>query len=64
MSDNKTWWEYQQDNEWEKGKVKEEKEQICLHDMCKQCHGTGVKQDGTICVHHISCPCPKCTIRC
>lgn len=33
----------------------------CLHDSCPQCHGTGVKLDGTHCVHAISCPCPKCT---
>jgi hypothetical protein len=32
----------------------------CLHDGCTQCHGTGVKADGTACVHMISCPCPKC----
>lgn len=33
----------------------------CLHDGCSQCHGTGVKLDGSTCVHMISCPCPKCT---
>ena len=38
-------------------------EKPCLHDGCSQCHGTGKKQDGTICIHHISCPCPKCTLR-
>lgn len=37
--------------------------QPCLHDGCEQCHGTGVKIDGTPCVHVISCPCPKCTPR-
>ncbi len=36
----------------------------CLHDGCTQCHGTGVKLDGTMCVHMISCPCPKCTPTC
>lgn len=35
--------------------------QPCMHDSCGQCVGTGVKQDGTPCVHHISCPCPKCS---
>lgn len=33
----------------------------CLHDSCTQCHGTGIKKDGTSCVHMISCPCPKCS---
>lgn len=26
--------------------------------------GTGVKSDGSPCVHNISCPCPKCTTYC
>jgi len=38
--------------------------QPCLHDQCPSCHGTGVKSDGSMCVHCISCPCPKCTPRC
>lgn len=42
--------------------IKEEK-QICLHDECTECNGTGRKKDGTICLHFISCPCPKCTPR-
>jgi len=33
----------------------------CLHRLCTQCHGNGVKTDGTICVHYISCNCPLCT---
>ncbi len=34
----------------------------CLHDGCTQCLGTGVKIGyGTLCIHHISCSCPKCT---
>lgn len=33
----------------------------CLHETCTQCHGTGIKLDGEICVHSISCPCPRCT---
>jgi len=37
--------------------------QPCLHDECTQCHGTGIKLDGTPCIHHISCPCPKCSPR-
>ena len=33
----------------------------CMHDNCPSCFGTGIKSDGTACVHMISCPCPKCT---
>ena len=33
----------------------------CLHDSCPECVGTGIKRDGSTCVHMISCPCPKCT---
>lgn len=33
----------------------------CMHDQCTECHGTGIKSDGAVCVHYISCPCPKCT---
>lgn len=33
----------------------------CLHDSCPECLGTGIKKDGTMCVHYISCPCPKCS---
>jgi hypothetical protein len=33
----------------------------CLHNDCNECHGTGVKIDGTACIHMISCNCPKCT---
>jgi hypothetical protein len=36
----------------------------CLHDGCSECVGTGVRRDGSICVHNISCPCPKCSIYC
>lgn len=32
---------------------------VCLHKLC-ECRGTGVRRDGTPCVHHISCPCDKC----
>lgn len=35
----------------------------CMHDNCQECHGTGIKLDGTSCIHDISCPCPKCTPR-
>ena len=33
----------------------------CLHDSCPECVGTGRKKDGTMCIHHISCPCPRCS---
>lgn len=33
----------------------------CLHDLCPSCFGTGIKVDGSRCVHMLSCPCPKCT---
>ena len=33
--------------------------QPCLHDNCPLCHGTGVKLDGSHCVHYLSCNCPK-----
>lgn len=36
----------------------------CFHDSCPSCIGTGVKSDGSPCVHNISCPCPKCTTYC
>ena len=32
----------------------------CMHDTCSSCHGTGIKTDGTSCVHYISCPCKRC----
>jgi hypothetical protein len=38
--------------------------QPCLHDGCSECLGTGVKGDGSMCVHNISCSCPKCSPRC
>lgn len=36
----------------------------CMHDLCTQCIGTGVKKDGSLCLHAISCPCHKCTPYC
>jgi hypothetical protein len=33
----------------------------CLHNGCSECHGTGIRSDGTGCIHMISCPCPKCS---
>uniref|UniRef100_A0AAU8GI65 Antitermination protein Q n=1 Tax=Salmonella phage vB_SEnST11_KE23 TaxID=3161174 RepID=A0AAU8GI65_9CAUD len=36
----------------------------CLHDACPQCGGTGVRKDGSLCFHGISCPCDKCSVKC
>ena len=36
----------------------------CMHDNCPDCKGTGRRQDGGICIHGMSCPCPKCTPQC
>ena len=36
----------------------------CLHDECSECHGTGIKLNGGVCFHFISCSCPKCTVYC
>lgn len=38
--------------------------QPCMHDGCTQCIGTGVRHDGSSCVHALSCPCPRCSPRC
>jgi hypothetical protein len=46
-------------NNWNNQEI----EQPCLHDQCPDCIGTGVKRDGSMCVHWISCPCPRCTPR-
>jgi hypothetical protein len=35
----------------------------CLHDSCGECGGCGKKKDGSMCIHFISCACPKCTPR-
>jgi len=44
--------------------MKKDNEEECLHDQCIECLGTGRRKDGTICIHMISCPCPKCNPRC
>lgn len=38
--------------------------QPCLHDQCPECVGTGVRRDGSACVHSIACSCPKCSVTC
>lgn len=42
--------------------INDKKEIPCIHQQCTLCNGTGRKKDGTICVHHISCNCKKCSI--
>ena len=36
----------------------------CMHDSCPECLGTGIKSDGSYCMHYLSCPCPKCSPHC
>lgn len=31
----------------------------CMHTLCPKCHGTGRDVMGQMCVHAMSCPCPK-----
>jgi hypothetical protein len=38
-------------------------EHKCLHDNCAMCKGTGIKVDGSVCIHNISCNCKKCAVR-
>lgn len=33
----------------------------CRHDGCSECCGTGIKHDGTTCIHMIHCDCPRCS---
>lgn len=35
--------------------------QPCMHDNCPDCVGTGLRRDGSVCIHEISCPCPRCS---
>ena len=44
------------------GKGSEQQE--CLHQQCGDCNGTGRKHNGQMCIHMISCPCPRCTFTC
>lgn len=34
--------------------------QPCIHDSCVQCVGTGIRIDGSPCIHMMHCSCPKC----
>ena len=40
--------------------IKKNSSETCLHRNCKQCHGTGRKDNGQPCIHCISCPCKLC----
>jgi hypothetical protein len=35
--------------------------QPCAHNSCSECHGTGVKANGSACIHMLHCSCPKCS---
>lgn len=37
--------------------------QPCMHEQCPSCHGTGIKVNGSSCLHMIACPCSKCSPR-
>lgn len=41
--------------------IVENTQQLCMHEQCTQCNGTGVKRTGGMCIHMMSCPCPKCS---
>lgn len=38
------------------------KRKKCLHKSCPECSGTGLKKDGTKCIHNLSCRCNECII--
>ena len=64
-----TWWEYPTNQRWYPrdygtGYQYKPQDDQCLHLQCPSCNGTGVnKSTGEVCVHHLSCPCPRCTLR-
>ena len=64
-----TWWEYPTNKHWYTrdygtGYQYKPQDDQCLHLQCPSCHGTGVnKSTGRLCIHHLSCPCPRCTPR-
>lgn len=41
--------------------INKRRQQVCMHDQCSNCYGTGIDHMGKFCIHMISCPCPKCT---
>lgn len=59
--------------EYQKDLIKRQKEHLknvqklqsrnwrpCMHDSCPSCIGTGIRADGSACIHMIACSCPKC----
>ena len=64
-----TWGEYPTNQHWYArdygtGYQYKPQDDQCLHLQCPSCHGTGVnKSTGGVCIHHLSCPCPRCTPR-
>lgn len=36
----------------------------CAHTQCRSCKGTGVKADGQMCIHALSCSCSRCRTYC
>ena len=49
-----------------RAKIRDNKEanwKPCKHDECPTCIGTGIKEDGSPCIHNIHCDCPKCTAK-
>ena len=41
--------------------LKKAQERNCLHNGCQDCSGTGLKSNGALCIHMISCNCFKCS---
>lgn len=47
-------------NFWQKRHAGDPKTDDFLCKQCPECHGTGRKENGKTCAHHLSCPCRKC----
>jgi hypothetical protein len=45
-------------------RLAERTQRRCMHGSCPECSGTGIRRDGTYCIHALSCPCPRCTPYC
>ena len=50
-----------QDEHLKNVRINGRQSQPCLHDGCQECHGTGIKSNGSTCIHYLSCSCPKCS---